>query len=230
METGAAIKRAQEYLNLGLRAGYQLGEGGGPPNHIAPWIKMEARGGVLRQLDEMGRWLSAQSGISSLLPQVRSSLVVSLPYAGGMVDVAGFSGGILANNLGDVVIVGYPEFGVSVKTASTLLAVQRLSPNTGVAMTLAGGVEIKKALGAAGIEAVWIDRDRKPDYICMEDGQFEEWGAFENLKAHQTPEAVRAVGDSGGVGAEPLVRIVAESIDELKTMLVQILDFKEKQA
>jgi len=230
METGAAIKRAQEYLNLGLRAGYQLGEGGGPPNHIAPWIKMEARGGVLRQLDEMGRWLSAQSGISSLLPQVRSSLVVSLPYAGGMVDVAGFSGGILANNLGDVVIVGYPEFGVSVKTASTLLAVQRLSPNTGVAMTLAGGVEIKKALGAAGIEAVWIDRDRKPDYICMEDGQFEEWGAFENLKAHQTPEAVRAVGDPGGVGAEPLVRIVAESIDELKTMLVQILDFKEKQA
>ena len=29
LEMGAAIKRAQEYLNLGLRAGYRLGEGGG---------------------------------------------------------------------------------------------------------------------------------------------------------------------------------------------------------
>ena len=36
MEVGSAIKRAQEYLNLCLRAGYRLGESGGPPKPSGP--------------------------------------------------------------------------------------------------------------------------------------------------------------------------------------------------
>ena len=43
LDMGAAILRGQEYLNLALRAGYRLGEGGGPPNHLAPWTKERAR-------------------------------------------------------------------------------------------------------------------------------------------------------------------------------------------
>ena len=91
LDTGTAIMRAQAYLNLGLRAGYRLGEGGGPPNHSAPWIKEKARAGILRDLDEFGRWLSASRDIYSLLPRVRTNVVVALPYADGLAEVAGFS-------------------------------------------------------------------------------------------------------------------------------------------
>lgn len=228
METGAAIKRGQEYLNLGLRAGYRLGEGGGPPNHIAPWIKAESKGGVLREVDTVGRWLVGRPELAQLLPRINSNVVFALPYADGLEEVAGFTGGVLANTKGDVVVVGYPEYGVSVQTGATLLSVRRLSPSMGCCMTLASNATIKKAFGAAGIEVVWIDRDRKPEYIKMEDGHYEEWGAFECLKGCDDPTTVRAIGDPGGFGCEPLIRIVAENSAELREMLERVLDSIEE--
>ena len=74
LDLGPAIMRAQEYLNLALRAGYRLGEGGGPPNHLAPWIKERARTGVLAKVDELGRRLAATPGLRAMLPRSRGNL------------------------------------------------------------------------------------------------------------------------------------------------------------
>jgi len=224
METGAAIKRAQEYLNLGLRAGYPLGEGGGPPNHIAPWLKAEARKGVLQELHALGRWVVARPQMSRLFGRSRVSPVNALPYAVDFEDVAGFTGGLWANALGDVVVAGYPEFGASVQTAATLLAAKRLNAALSCALSILLDNDVKKALEKAEIEAVWIDRDRKPDYVRLEGGHFEEWGAFEGIKVSPRPELVRAVGDPGGIGSVPVVRILAESMDELKDRLLLIIE------
>ena len=224
LEMGAAIKRAQEYLNLCLRAGYRLGKGGGPPNHLAPWIKETARPGVLRKLDRFGRRLETMEGLLPLMPRVRTNVAVALPFADRLEDVAGFSGGILGTCRHDVVVVGTPEFGASVYTASILLAVLRLRPELRCAMTLGLRPGLKSALEKAGIETVWIDRDRKPEYIEDRDGRLEEWGAFEGVKNHPGPEKVRAVGDPGGVGREPLVRILAEDLDRLGQTLERILE------
>jgi hydroxymethylpyrimidine/phosphomethylpyrimidine kinase len=223
MEMGGAIKRAQEYLNLCLRAGERLGEGGGPPNHLAPWIKETARPGVLRDLDRFGRRLETMPGLFPLLPRVRTNVAVALPYADRLGEVAGFSGGIVGTSRHDVVVVGSPEFGASVYAASTLLAVLRLRPELRCAMTLGLRPGLKSALEKAGIDIVWIDRDRRPEYIEDKDGRLEEWGAFEGVKNHPEAEKVRAVGDPGGVGREPLVRILAENLEQLEQMLEQIL-------
>ena len=225
MEMGAAIKRAQEYLNLCLRAGYRLGEGGGPPNHSAPWIKETAKPEVLRGLDRFGRRLETMGGLLPLLPRVRTNVAVALPYADRQEEVAGFSGGVVGTCRHDVVVVGAPEFGASVYAAATVLAVLRLRPELRCAMTLGLRPGLKSALEKAGIETVWIDRDRKPEYIDDRDGRLEEWGAFEGIKNHPEPEKVRAVGDPGGVGREPLVRILAEDLEQLGQTLKCILEF-----
>ena len=188
MEIGSAIKRAQEYLNLCLRAGYRLGEGGGPPNHLAPWIKETAKPEVLRELDRFGRWLETLPGLLPLLPRVRTNVAVALPYADRPGEVAGFSGGLVGTCRHDVVVVGSPEFGASVFAAATVLAVLRLRPELRCAMTLGVRPGFKAALEKAGIESVWIDRDRKPEYIEDRDGRLEEWGAFEGVKNHPEPE------------------------------------------
>ena len=91
-------------------------------------------------------------------------------------------------------------------------------------MTIGLKPGVKKALDLAGIETVWIDRDRKPDYIKKENGGLEEWGTFEEFRNHKNPEDVRAVGDPGGVGCEPLVRIMAEDVLSLTAMLCRIVD------
>ena len=79
----------------------------------------------------------------------------------------------------------------------------------------------------AGIESVWIDRDRKPEYIEDRDGRLEEWGAFEGVKNHPEPDKIRAVGDPGGVGREPLVRILAEDLGQLRETLERILEIMD---
>jgi len=224
MEMGPAIMRAQQYLNLSLRAGYRIGEGGGPPNHLALWTKEKAKGEVLSDLDSLGRHLAAMTDLLPLLPRIRTNVAIALPYADNVSEVAGFSGGIVGTHRGVIVLAGYPEFGASVYTASTLLAVRRLRPDLNCAMTIGLKPGVKKALELANIETIWIDRDRKPDYIKVEDGGLEEWGAFEGLKNHKNPETVRAVGDPGGVGQEPLVRIFAEDGSSLMAMLCRIID------
>ncbi len=224
LEMGAAIMRAQEYLNLALRASYQLGEGGGPPNHLAPLIKEKKRAVVLHEIDQLGRRLSAMSGLKDVLPRVRTNVAVSLPWAGSLADVAGFSGGVIGTRGGDVLVAGYPEFGASAHAASIVLAVRRLRPEISCALTLGVKPGVKKAFERAGMEIAWIDRDRKPDYILDEDGRFEEWGAFEAVRDYVTPETIRAIGDPGGGGRESLVWIIAENISDLQASLCRILD------
>ncbi len=222
LDMGTAILRAQEYLNMGLRAGYRLGEGGGPPNHVAPWIKEKARSGVLEDLDRLGHWLMATPCMHRLLPRGRANIAISLPYADSPAEVAGFAGGVIGTRQGEILAVGRPEFGASLYTASLLLAVQRLNPAMGCVMTISLTSEIKKALEMAEMPVVWIDRDRKPEYILDEEGRLEEWGAFEGVKNHASPETVRAVADQGGMGREPFVRILAENAAILKEALVLI--------
>lgn len=224
LDMGIAIRRAQEYLNLGLRAGYRLGEGGGPPNHSAPWIKEMRREGVIRDLTMLGRWLESMPDVSSILPCGRANVVVALPYADNLAEVAGFSGGVLSTRKGGVVVAGGAEFDASTFTASVLLSVRRLSPVMGCAMTLAWTPEVKRVLERIECDLVWIDRDRKPDYVFDEQGRLEEWGTFEGLKNHSAPESVRAVVDPGAVGREPVVRILAENVSELQDRITHILD------
>lgn len=221
---GKAVRRAQAYLTTALRAGYRLGEGGGPPNHLAPWLKQQQSMTVLSDLDAFGRWLAATPEVHGLLPRTRANVAVSLPLADDVNEVAAFSGGIIGTQKGDVMVGGYPEFGASLRTASTLLAVQRLNPSMNCAVTIGLKTGLKLALDTLDIKSVWIDRDRKPDFIDTEQGKLEEWGAFEGVRDHAEPVAVRAVGDPGGFGAEPLVRILAEDVTGLREVLTQIVE------
>jgi hydroxymethylpyrimidine/phosphomethylpyrimidine kinase len=224
MAMGQAIIRAQKYLNLALRAGYRLGEGGGPPNHLAPWIMERARAELLRDLDRFGRRLSATSGLSALLPRGGTNVAVALPYADHVDEVAAFSCPIVASHRGDVVVPGFPEFGASLYTAQTLLAVRRIESGITCAVTLALTSAMERLLGRAGVEVAWIDRTRKPEYVGEDGGRFEVWGAFEAMKGHSAPETVRAVADPGGMGCEPLVRLLAEDVPSLGAVLCRIID------
>jgi len=224
METGPAILRAQEYLNLALRAGYHLGEGGGPPNHLAPWLKEKARGGILAQVDDLGRKLAATPGLTAMLPRSRANVAAALPFACRLEEVAGFSGGFITTARGQVSVVGYPEFGASVRTASILLAAGRLLPGTGCAMALGAGPKVRRALDSLGIAVAWMDRDGSPGYIADEGGAFEEWGAFRAVRDHETPEGVGAVGDPGGMGHEPVLYVLAEDTPALMARLREIAD------
>lgn len=223
MDLGPAILRAREYLELALRTGFRLGEGGGPPNHLAPWIKERARSGALAQVDDLGRKLAATPGLTAMLPRCRANVAVALPYASSKDEVAGFSGGFVPTARDQVTVVGYPEFGASVRTASVLLAADRLQAGTRCAMALGAGEEVRRALDSLGVVTVWMDRDGRPDYISDENGDFQEWGCFAALSDHEGG-IVGAVGDPGGEGHEPVIYVLAADTPALVSRLREIAD------
>jgi len=224
LEMGAAILRAQKYLNLALQAGYPIGEGGGPPNHLAPWIKERARADVLASVDDLGRRLAARPGLREMLPSGRANVAVAVAFADSLKDVAGFSGGFITTVRGKVDVVGYPEFGASVRAASLLLSARRIRPELHCAMALGGGGAVLGALKSLDMEMAWMDWEGRPDYVTSEDGRFEEWGGLAALKAHATPDKVRALGDPGGMGREPAVYVLASDMAELIMVLRAIAD------
>jgi hydroxymethylpyrimidine/phosphomethylpyrimidine kinase len=224
LDMGAAILRGQEYLNMALRAGYRLGEGGGPPNHLAPWIKERARADVLASVDDLGRRLAARPGLKDMLPGGRANVAVAVPFADSLQDVAGFSGGFITTVRGRVDVVGYPEFGASVRAASLLLSARRVRPEVHCVMTLSGGGSLLGTLKALDVETAWMDWDGRPDYVTGANGGFEEWGGLETLKAHPDAEKVRVLGDPGGLGRESVVYVLATDMAELLVVLRGIAD------
>ncbi|MGE4194765.1 MAG: bifunctional hydroxymethylpyrimidine kinase/phosphomethylpyrimidine kinase [Pseudodesulfovibrio sp.] len=227
LDMGSAILRAQEYLNLALRAGFRLGEGGGPPNHLAPWIKERARASVLASVDDLGRRLSSAAGMRAMLPRGRSNVAVAVPFADRLSDVAGFSGGFITTARDQVDVVGYPEFGSCPRTAALLLSARRVCPGMGCAMTLGAGDELLRALEELGAEIAWMDRENAPAYASGDSGGFEEWGAFAVLSSLADAGSVRAVGDPGGFGREPVVYLLAGDVHEL---LVELRKVASKMA
>lgn len=222
LDMGQAILRAQEYLNLALRAGYRLGEGGGPPNHLAPWIKERARASVLASVDDLGRRLVGAAGLRAMLPRGRANVAVAVPFADRQGDVAGFSGGFITTAGDHVDVVGYPQFGGCPRTASLLLSVRRVLPDVGCAMTLGGGEALLRALDDLGVEIAWMDRENAPSYVSGDLGAFEEWGGFTALSARPDAASVRGVGDPGGFGREPVVYLLAGDVHELLVELRKV--------
>lgn len=220
----AAILRAQKYLNLALRAAYPLGQGGGPPNHLAPWLKERARAGILSGLDRLGRRLVALPGLVSLVPRAGANVAVALPHADDDCDVAAFACGIVRSRRGALVVAGCPAFGASARTSATLLACGRLRPETGCAMTLALTRPLRAALERLDVSVAWMDREHKPEYVGEDDGRFESWAAFEAMRGHSDPASVQAVADPGGFGCEPVVRLLARDIPSLEAALCRIID------
>lgn len=224
LDMGASILRGQEYLNLALNAGYRLGEGGGPPNHLVPWIRERARTRVLASVEDLGRSLAASPGMGTMLPDGRANVAAALPFADSSEDVAGFSGGMLGTARGLVDVVGYPEFGAAGRVGALLLSVRRIRPDLDCAMTLNGGEALHGALNALGLELAWMDWEGRPDYAGGMDGRFEQWAGMDALKRHASSETVSALGDPGGMGRESVIYILTRSMEELIGVLDKIAD------
>ncbi|MUM78304.1 bifunctional hydroxymethylpyrimidine kinase/phosphomethylpyrimidine kinase [Pseudodesulfovibrio sp. F-1] len=219
-----AILRAQKYLNLALRSGYPLGQGGGPPNHLAPWLKECARAEILGGLERLGRRLVLMPGLAPLVPRTGANVAVALPHADDDSEVAAFSCGIVRSRRGDLVVAGCPAFGASARTAATLLACSRLRPETGCVMTLALPPRLRATLERFDVPVAWMNREHKPGYVGEDDGRFESWAAFEAMRAHADPASVQAVADPGGFAGEPVVRLLAKDIPSLEAALCRIIE------
>ena len=219
-----SVRRAQQYLQAALRASYPVGAGGGSPNHAVPLLKEQARLGTLDELAAAGRLLAQLPHFARLIPEVRSNLVLALPYASTAQDIAGFSGRITCTRRGEVILAGGPEFGASSHMARVLLAARKFSPKLTCSLNIACNDDTLLALKRTGMTCASFDRADEPTDGLGHEGGTMDWGTQAALEACGAPRSVDAVVDMGGPGKEAMIRLLAVDPKELLAKVRRILD------
>ncbi|MFC7115543.1 thiamine-phosphate synthase family protein [Natronoarchaeum sp. GCM10025703] len=154
------------------------------------------------------RMLENASGFASLIPNVGSNLVVCLPDAESVDDVAGVPGRIF-DVKGRATIPGEPEFGVSEYVASVLLAARRHGSPARAAVNLRYDTELVEQFAEAGYETVEFEAEGETDAAI---------------------EAALADGDdptilyqTGGYGIEPIIYVLGEDAETVAGIVRETL-------
>ncbi len=218
-----AVRAGQAYLNRCLRAGYALGHGDGPPNHLAPYLALREREKVLRELERAGDVLLGMKGLSALVPEVRMNFALAAPYAQSIEDVAAFAGRITCTRRGRLIIAGPPEFAASSHMAKVVLAAASVNPAVTCAVDVRYNDRTLAAIGKAGLRNAWFDRADEPKDVKEREGSSLEWGTRHALTHVDDPGTVDAVSDPGEKGKEPVIRILGTDAEDVLGKLERIL-------
>ncbi|MFC5970719.1 thiamine-phosphate synthase family protein [Halomarina salina] len=140
------------------------------------------------------RVLENTSGFAGLIPAVGSNLVMCLPDADGIDDVAGVPGRIL-DVKGRATVPGDPEFGVSEHVARVLLAARAGGSDARAALNVRYDERVLDGLDAQGLTAVEFDPEAP-----LEDAIDGALG--------DDPD-VDALYQAGAFGIEPVVYVLA---------------------
>ncbi len=209
-----AVARAEAFLTRALRYAFPLGGGHGPVQHLAELRNAAARLAVVEELRAALRRL-AQAGVAELIPEVGSNFVLATPYALGPEDVAGVDGRIVRTS--DGVRIGEPRLGASLHMARFLLAVREEHPHVRAAMNIRFGETVLAAATRAGLSSAFFDRTGEPE----EEGKSLPWGARKALAAFRgIPDFIY---DRGGMGKEPMVRVLGKNAAEVVDKVLAIL-------
>ncbi|WP_027179475.1 bifunctional hydroxymethylpyrimidine kinase/phosphomethylpyrimidine kinase [Maridesulfovibrio bastinii] len=219
-----AIRHAQQFLNLALRSSFSLGEGSGPPNHLAPMLIERLKVNVLNELYDFGKKIKCKHNLLRIAPESRMNVALALPYAGLTEDVAAFSGGFCVAEDGEVLISGMPKFGASERMSKIIIAARKKVPDINCMINIRLDDAILKAMTDCGMLLKWFDRNNEPDKNRRDETSTLEWGVSEALSECEPNSVVDAVCDNGSDGHEPLIRIMAKDLNDLERKLGLILN------
>jgi len=154
------------------------------------------------------RMLENASGFASLIPNVGSNLVVCLPDAESVDDVAGVPGRIF-DVKGRATIPGEPEFGVSEYVASVLLAARQHGSIARAAVNLRYDSELVEQFAEAGYETVEFEAEG------------ETGAAIEAALTDADDPTI--LYQTGGYGIEPIIYVLGEDAETVAGIVRETL-------
>lgn len=221
-----SIDRAREFILDAIRFSEAVGRGVKPVNPLATLYRDSDRFRVLSMLEEAVARIECLEGVSKLIPEVRSNLVMSLPYPRGLEDVAGFPSRI-APYRGGVRVFSKPEFGASRHLARAILELQRLGFDLRSAINIRYSREVVEACRRIGFNVGFYDRREEPEDVKRVEGATIPWGirrAVESIGGCK-PDVIYHTGDWG---KEPMILILGrdplEVVDKLEAIVKAIGD------
>ncbi|MDD3041611.1 MAG: bifunctional hydroxymethylpyrimidine kinase/phosphomethylpyrimidine kinase [Methanosarcinaceae archaeon] len=206
-----AAGEAKRFVVEAIRHSMPVGRGVSPVNPLGAALERESRYKVLKDTRKALDFLEASPMFAELIPEGGSNIGMAISGAGAYEDVAAVEGRIVRYR-GRARSVGCVEFGASRYVAGIILTALRYDPCIRAAVNIKFSEEVISACTGLDLSVFSFDRADEPEAGSM------DWGIPEAIKVYgRVPDIIY---DRGGLGKEPLVRVLGPSAMEVaKTVL-----------
>ncbi|PTD93935.1 bifunctional hydroxymethylpyrimidine kinase/phosphomethylpyrimidine kinase [archaeon SCG-AAA382B04] len=207
-----AVKKAQIFTKNSIKYSHEVGGGNRPVNQFAFCQKKESRYSVLRNIDEAIKKLP--ESFKRLIPEVGTNLAMATKNPENQNDVAGISGRIVSKKE-EYEVVGCPRYGGSSHVARLILEANGFDENIRSAINIGYGEDRVKTFREKGFSVSSFNRDDVSKENTMSSGArkaIEEFGGVPDI-----------IYDEGGVGKEPMIRVLGEKATQVVDKTLKLL-------
>jgi hydroxymethylpyrimidine/phosphomethylpyrimidine kinase len=213
----SSVSNAKEFIKGALETSYRPGTGDIRAINQMRTAFEDEFDDVLRAVRRSVLELEGMGGLSAVAPEVGMNLCYAREGATTSADVAGVSGRI--TRVGDKMRAhGGVKYGASKHIASVILAAlkvdatQRAATNIKYRPWIIEGIE-----KSGGLSISYFDRIKEPEKVSTM-----EWGTGEAIKTlGKVPDLIY---DMGGVGKEPMIRIIGKDPSDVTSKLRKVLE------
>jgi hydroxymethylpyrimidine kinase/phosphomethylpyrimidine kinase len=217
-----AVEAGTTFMERAVRYGLDVGEGPGSVHHLAALREAADRHRTMTDVAEVVEAF-VDRDVSRLVPEVGMNVVGATEYAEAVGETAAVEGRI-TRTLSGVAPNRGVRLGASSHVARFLLAAREFDPDLRFAVNCRFDDETEAATAALDGPVTEYDRDAEPEDASGTMG----WGARQAFGAVDadapTPAAVL---DRGAVGKEAIIKVVAETPEELGERVFALLDAVE---
>ncbi|HPE64185.1 MAG TPA: bifunctional hydroxymethylpyrimidine kinase/phosphomethylpyrimidine kinase [Methanothrix sp.] len=223
LETAAEL--AKRFAAASVQRSKVVGRGASPVNPLGEVVEGAERCSVLTDLERGISILSGEPAIIRLIPEVGSNLGMAILGASGPEDVAAVEGRFIKAG-SKVRACGSVKFGSSRHVARVLLSAMSFDPQTRAAMNVRFGEDVLETIQTLELTSSHFRREDEPAGSKTmswgtEDAirRFRSSPEFEDQPSRPVPQVI---WDRGGVGKEPMVRLLGRSAVEVANLAVEI--------
>ncbi|MEE6210982.1 bifunctional hydroxymethylpyrimidine kinase/phosphomethylpyrimidine kinase [Salarchaeum sp. III] len=205
-----AVEAATDYVVRTIERGLDLGAGAGPVNHLAP---LHTDADTARTADALTDAVRAveRAAPADLIPEVGTTLAAAPHGATRPTEVVA-TDGRLTRTVGGVRAPAGVRRGASSHVARLLCGVRQHDPT----VSAAANVRRTDAALDALDDVVFVDRTNEP----ADAAGTMDWTADRAMRTRE--RAPTAIADDGAHGKEPMIRLLADSIDALENNLLAL--------
>ena len=221
LETAAEF--AKRFAAASVKKSTAVGRGPSPVNPLAEVVEGADRYSVLMDLQRGVSILLGEPAILRLIPEVGSNLGMAIFGASGPEDVAAVEGRFVKAD-SKVRACGSVKFGASRHVARVLLSAMSFDPQTRAGMNVRFGEDVLKAVQTLELSSSHFRREDEPA-----GSKTMSWGTADAIRRFESsPEfgadpsrpVPQVIWDRGGVGKEPMVRLLGRSAVEVANLAV----------
>ena len=220
LEIEESVKAAKKFVTKAIELGLPIGKGHGPVNPAGQLYLDAQKMEVLSNLQMAVEAIESCPEFAHLIPESQSNIVMALPEAKSIDDVAGIPGRIV--RIGNKVRVSSaPAFGASSHVAKMVLVAMKYDDRIRSAMNIKYHTSLIR-VAKTKFAVSSYDRREEPKEIKMQEGKSTTWGAEQAIKkAGKVPDVIYHEGDWG---KEPMVVVLGEDAEDVVKKVIVLAE------